>query len=84
VGAEPELVRRVGGAFLLSRSLSSRYVRLLFLSTHQFDASKRRLQSVSVPDWEAFSASLLLHWTSAASGLELGRSRIQSRVGLLR
>lgn len=78
LGAEPGLVKQTSAAFLLSHTLSSKYVRLLFLANHQFDASKRRLQMLAYSDWDAFAASLLLHWASPQSGFDLDTKMVKS------
>jgi hypothetical protein len=69
---------QVSAAFLLPAALSSKYVRLLFLATHQFDASKRRLHQLAYSDWDAFAGSLLLHWTSRQSRFELDSKMVKS------
>lgn len=78
LGAEPGLAMQVSAAFLLPATLSSKYVRLLFLATHQFDASKRRLHQLAYSDWDAFAGSLLLHWTTRQSGFELDSKIVRS------
>jgi hypothetical protein len=78
LSAEPGLVVQVSAAFLLPASLSSKYVRLLFLANHQFDASKRRLHQLTYSDWDAFASSLLLSWTSPQSGFELDSKMVKS------
>jgi len=54
-------------SFFLSKELSNKYMRLVFMCWHRFDVTKKRLNFLSFADFDDFSAVLMTHWVDPLS-----------------
>jgi len=48
--------------FLLSKELARKYTRIVFLSFHRLDTSKKRLQFLVYSDFDKFASVLMAYW----------------------